>query len=458
MICSYLFYAAWDVRFIFLILFTTLSDFFLAKKIYCEKPLNQKWLLSISISIDLGILCVFKYYNFFIGSFIQFANVIGLGISYQLVNTVLPVGISFYTFQSLSYTIDVYRSEIKPENSFLNYALFLSFFPQLVAGPIVKAKELLPQFKIKPIKTISEIPLKLSLYYILLGYIKKSVIADNIAIISDIVFANSTIVSWSFVLLGVIAYSIQIYCDFSGYSDIAVGVAFLLGFQLPENFRLPYMATSFRDFWNRWHISLSSWLREYLYISLGGNHRGEFRTYRNLLFTMLLGGLWHGANWTFIFWGGMHGLFLTIERSFMNISTTLNVHNCFLNLVGERSRTILLILSKLFRVLYAVFVVCMVCLLWVFFRAENFQVAYSLFSGLFDRRVGVDCNYFLSMRLFYVIFFMVIAHLLGWCYGDSIEKVLGKRFTWYNGLLFAIVIMVAVLLSGDTKPFIYFVF
>lgn len=442
LLSSYGFYSAWDFRFAFLIFITTISDFFCGKRIFSSRGNLKKFILFVSIFIDLGILGVFKYFNFFIENFLVLANAIGLDVSFHLVNIVLPVGISFYTFQSLSYTIDIYRGQVEPEKSFLKYALYLSFFPQLVAGPIVKAKNLLPQLNMVPIKHINEIPLKLALYYVLLGYIKKSVIADNISIIPDIVFANPNIVSYSFISLGIVAYSIQIYCDFSGYSDIAIGIALLLGFYLPENFNMPYFSFGFKDFWSKWHISLSSWLKEYLYISLGGNRFGYWRTYRNLFITMLLGGLWHGANWTFLIWGGGHGLLLGLERA-------------FLNQFSGAQKWLAIPIVRLF---YGVFVLFAVCLLWVFFRAENFGIAYSLFEGLFVLRSGVDCNYSLSMQLVYVVFFVILAHIFGLYGKEFINKNLNSRFTFANGLLIAMLIVVAVLLSGDTKPFIYFVF
>ncbi|WP_197466079.1 MBOAT family protein, partial [Oleiphilus sp. HI0080] len=275
---------------------------------------QRKGLLLISLTVNLGILAYFKYNNFFIDVSKQGLALLGIDMPELYHQLLLPVGISFYTFQTLSYSIDLYRRNISHENSFVKFAVFVSFFPQLVAGPIVRAKDFLPQLHAK--LSLSKENVNLGLWLIFLGLFKKIVVADLLAyLVVDAVFANpENYSSWD-LLVGLYAYAFQIYCDFSGYSDIAIGIALILGFHLPINFNRPYLAQTPSDFWKRWHISLSSWLRDYLYISLGGNRGGRFFTARNLLLTMLLGGLWHGAAWNFVLWGAFHGMILVMSRN-----------------------------------------------------------------------------------------------------------------------------------------------
>jgi alginate O-acetyltransferase complex protein AlgI len=310
---SYLFYGWWDWRFLSLIVLSTVVDWWLG--IYIgrqEEPKARKNALIMSMVMNLGFLGFFKYFNFFIDSFIQMQESIGLHPSASTLNIILPVGISFYTFQSMSYTIDVYKKEIPVEPSLLKFATFIALFPQLVAGPIVRAIDLLPQMGDD--KKFEWQRLHSGLGRILWGFFKKVAIADSIAPFVDQIFTEPGLYSSSHLLVGVIFYSFQIYCDFSGYSDIAIGLARIMGYDFPENFRTPYFSKNFSEFWARWHISLSSWLRDYLYIPLGGNRQGKWGTYKNNMITMLLGGLWHGANWAFVFWGFLHGLFLIVQR------------------------------------------------------------------------------------------------------------------------------------------------
>jgi alginate O-acetyltransferase complex protein AlgI len=310
---SYLFYGWWDYRFLGLIVLSTVVDWWLG--IYIdrqEEPGPRKRALVMSMVMNLGFLGFFKYFNFFIDSFIQMQESIGLHPSASTLNIILPVGISFYTFQSMSYTIDVYKKEIPVEPDLIKFATFIALFPQLVAGPIVRAIDLLPQMGDD--KKFEWNRLHSGLGRILWGFFKKVAIADSIGPFVDQVFENPGIYSSSHLLVGVIFYSFQIYCDFSGYSDIAIGLARIMGYDFPENFRSPYFSKNFSEFWTRWHISLSSWLRDYLYIPLGGNRQGKWGTYKNNMITMLLGGLWHGANWAFVFWGFLHGLFLILQR------------------------------------------------------------------------------------------------------------------------------------------------
>jgi len=317
---SYVFYGYWDWRFLSLILISTVVDYVIGLNLgqtagdTPEGERRRKLLVTASVAVNLGILGFFKYFNFFADSLIDLFHVFGMQADPVTLRVALPVGISFYTFQTMSYTIDIYRRKLAPTRSFLNFAVFVAFFPQLVAGPIERARNLLPQIE-RP-RHITTASIDSGLFLILWGYFKKVVIADNAALISDQVFNNYMSHSGLAVLVGVLAFSVQIYGDFSGYSDIARGLARLMGIELMVNFKLPYMALNPSDFWRRWHISLSSWLRDYLYVPLGGNRKGPVRTYVNLSITMLLGGLWHGAAWNFVIWGAFHGLILVLYRLF----------------------------------------------------------------------------------------------------------------------------------------------
>ena len=310
---SYLFYAAWDPRFLSLIVASTLVDHWAAKRIAAseETAPRRRW-LALSLSVNLGILGFFKYFDFFVESASAFLTALGAPEADRALGIILPVGISFFTFQTLSYTIDVYRGRIQPNRSLADFALFVGFFPQLVAGPIVRAADFLPQLARAP--RWASVEARLYVGRFLSGFIKKAVIADSIAPRIDQVFsapaAHDSLAVWVAVLL----YSIQIYCDFSGYTDMAIACAGLLGYRLAVNFDFPYLAHSLADFWRRWHISLSGWLRDYLYIPLGGSRGGRWKTLRNLTVTMLLGGLWHGAAWTFVAWGALHGAGLGVQR------------------------------------------------------------------------------------------------------------------------------------------------
>lgn len=311
LVASYYFYAYWDYRFCGLLLLSTVVDFAVAQLLArTEHTGKRRVLLAVSLVVNLGVLGFFKYCNFFIASAQPLLESIGL--SGQTLNIILPVGISFYTFQTLSYTIDVYRRRLKATNSFLDFALYVAFFPQLVAGPIVRARELLPQLSRVPV--FSRRRCYGGAQQLLRGAVKKVLLADRLGEAVDVVFANPDLYSGITVWIAVIGYAGQIYYDFSGYSDMAIGAAKMLGYRFPANFRHPYLATSIADFWHRWHMTLSRWLRDYLYIPLGGNRGGKLATYRNLMLTMTLGGLWHGAAWTFVLWGMWHGCALSIQR------------------------------------------------------------------------------------------------------------------------------------------------
>ncbi len=320
LLASYFFYGWWDWRFLGLIFISSIVDFFCGLAVDRERrpdrsDATRKRILAISVCVNLGILGFFKYYDFFVESLIDLALAAGLTIDLTTLKIILPVGISFYTFQTMSYTIDVYRGKMRSTDRLLDFMLYVSFFPQLVAGPIERGSHLLPQI-LSPRKITSE-KVYSGAQLVLVGFFKKMVIADNMATIVNSVF-NSSSAYPSQVCLAIYAFALQIYCDFSGYTDIARGIARIIGFDICLNFNLPYFATNPSDFWRRWHISLSSWLKDYLYIPLGGNRFGLNKTLRNMMITMLLGGLWHGASWNFVLWGAYHGVLLIVFRVFLD--------------------------------------------------------------------------------------------------------------------------------------------
>jgi len=412
LIGSYIFYGAWDYRFLILIIASTVTDYLAAigasgtkiKRQDLSKALlylivlstiilgidfeenfnfllmvyvyaivlggiglylsnrsadSRKLWLGLSVIVNLGLLGVFKYFNFFAESLTDLASTVGVELSYSTLAIVLPVGISFYTFQTMSYTIDVYRKKLEPSHKLIEVSAYIAFFPQLVAGPIERGAHLLPQFFEK--RKIDIAALRTGAYLFLWGMFKKAVIADNLAAISDPVFQNPQAFTSGELLVALLAFTFQIYCDFSGYSDMARGIARMMGFNLMVNFNVPYVSRTPSEFWRRWHISLSSWLRDYLYIPLGGNRSSEFKTYRNLFLTMLLGGLWHGASWTFILWGVAHGSILIIYR-LLKVDELLQkpVGNYLLN----TSRNLAM------GMLFFTFVV----FTWLLFRAQDFTV------------------------------------------------------------------------------------
>ncbi|MCC6581509.1 MAG: MBOAT family protein, partial [Phycisphaeraceae bacterium] len=314
LLMSYAFYAAWNPPFVALLWLSTVVDWYFARWMAASSRAGvRRWCLAGSLVVNLGLLGFFKYSTFLLGNVQALAGLTGFALAMPAMSIILPVGISFYTFQTLSYTLDVYRGDAKPWHSFLDYALYVTFFPQLVAGPIVRATDFLPQCVEE--KRAGGQQIGWAMVLVVIGLFNKVFVAD--ALMSSIVeHVYAPGVKWGLVTAwgGTLAFAVQIFCDFAGYSTCAIGLALMLGFDLPDNFRFPYAALGFSDFWRRWHLTLSTWLRDYLYISLGGNRKGSLLTYRNLLFTMLLGGLWHGASWNFVIWGGLHGLYLVIER------------------------------------------------------------------------------------------------------------------------------------------------
>jgi D-alanyl-lipoteichoic acid acyltransferase DltB (MBOAT superfamily) len=366
LISSYLFYGWWDPRFLVLIIFSTCFDWFAGLYIHSHSDLaKRKTVLTLSIVVNLSVLGFFKYFNFFIDSASELLRFAGLESGSAVLNIILPVGISFYTFQSMSYTIDIYRKEIEPEKSLIRFATFVAFFPQLVAGPIVRAVDFLPQIQ-RNNQRWNWTNFTNGFGLILTGFAKKIIIADSLAPFVDSAFHNPELCSSLTLILATIFYSFQIYCDFSGYSDIAIGTAKILGYDFPLNFNLPYFSKSFSEFWTRWHISLSQWLRDYLYIPLGGNRKGKLITYRNLMITMLLGGLWHGANYTFIIWGFLHGFYLVLQRGLVAFMNRLKI-----NWEGPLCSAISLVI-----------VYSLTCFAWIFFRSQTLSDANHFISGI----------------------------------------------------------------------------
>lgn len=357
LIASYVFYGAWDWRFLSLIWLSTVVDAVCAHAIdQSADPARRKRLLMVSITVNLAILGFFKYFNFFAVSLMSLGEAFGISLHLPTLQIVLPVGISFYTFQTMSYTIDIYYGRLKPAKSFWDFALFVAFFPQLVAGPIERARHLLPQI-VSP-RQVTLNGFYEGCYLIFWGLFQKVFVADNLARIADPVFSSAGPYRPAQVLLGVYAFAFQIFCDFSGYSNIARGLCRCLGIEIMVNFNLPYFARNPKEFWHRWHISLSTWLRDYLYIPLGGSRHGRVRTCRNLMVTMLLGGLWHGAAWTFVVWGAFHGSLLAIHRWMIRVMPPADVSR---SPVVER-------LHSVFKM--AVFFQ-IVCLGWLIFRAQS---------------------------------------------------------------------------------------
>jgi len=375
LLASYAFFAFWDWRFVFLLFGISGVNHILAifidqkiKKIPDDRRKSRKVLLVLGIGINLGVLAFFKYFLFFATNINTLLNLVNPSFAIPLFPIILPVGISFFTFQGMSYLIDVYKKDIKADHNFLDVLLFISFFPQLVAGPIVRGKDFIPQIKEKTAPPPQEV--NRSLVLILGGLIKKMIIANYLGTeLVDPVFIDPS--SWGSgdLLLAAYAYALQIYCDFSAYSDIAIGIAGLFGFSFPENFRKPYRAHSLQDFWRRWHISLSGWLRDYLYIPLGGSRKGEGKTYRNLMLTMVLGGLWHGASWNFLLWGTLHGGMLSLEHFFQkHFPQKKQSKNGF----GTHLKNGLKI----------IFTFHFIVLTWIFFRSSSLSLAHEFVLGL----------------------------------------------------------------------------
>ena len=448
---SYLFYAWWDWKFLILIFISSISDYYIGLFIYNSNSKKIKaTALKLSLFINIGILLIFKYFNFFIENFILVLDTLEINYNITLLNIILPIGISFYTFQTLSYSIDIYNGKIKATKDYLAFFSFVAFFPQLVAGPIERAKNLLPQFlnerKFEYQFAVSGCRL------ILFGLFKKMVVADNLAVLVDTVYLNPSDFLGFPSLLATIFFAFQIYCDFSGYSDIAIGLSRLLGFRLMTNFKTPYFSKNLTSFWRNWHISLSSWFKDYVYIPLGGKKKSKKKTYLNILITFLLSGLWHGANWTFIIWGSVHGFGLILEKMFFLVKKK-QIKNSF----TINSLRIFVTFS-------------FICLSWIFFRSETISDAYLILTNLFSDILFYSDYQIMSLKfrglgleLSDLVFcvFLIFGLLIGELCSKSIRIIRKFNSNKPFRLFFYYLTIVLILVWGSensSNNFIYFQF
>lgn len=456
LIASYIFYAAWNPPFILLLWLSTVVDFFVGRALYRqENKRKRKWLLVISLAGNLGMLCYFKYGGFLLENFVSLVNMAGIDFHPAPADIILPAGISFYTFTTLCYTIDMYQRKSEPVKSLLDFSLFVTFFPHLVAGPIVRPPQLVAQFE-SPKKATQQQMMQ-GLFLLSLGLFMKVVLADGmLATSSDTVFNAAKPLHSLDAWLGVLAFSGQIFFDFAGYSTCAVAVAMCLGFVLPQNFNYPYAAIGFSDFWRRWHITLSAWLRDYLYIPLGGNRKGNFRTYINLMLTMLLGGLWHGANWTFVVWGALHGTYLCVERLINGRQE--NLQQPEMVVVKASLVPSFLYNKKIRNFLLALFTFFLVNVTWVFFRATDFSTAWRLLGAMFGQvENGIPILPTIDMiKVATVITGMVTAHWL--MRNTSVLKVAQQQKWWVVGTAWALMVILLCLSQKSSDSFIYFQF
>jgi alginate O-acetyltransferase complex protein AlgI len=433
-LASYYFYGYWDYRFLALILFCTVFDFLTARALEGQTDEHRRKLfITLSICVNLGVLGFFKYCNFFLASAVALLEAFGWTGPAPTLRILLPVGISFFTFQSMSYTVDVYRRQIPAQRDFLDFATFVAFFPQLVAGPIVRARDFLPQ--LGTIKLFEQIDVRRALALFAVGYFKKACIADNVAAAIDPVFANPEGYGAASRALGGALYSVQIFCDFSGYTDMAKAVAALFGYSLAKNFDAPYFSRSIQEFWQRWHISLSTWLRDYLYIPLGGSRGSIARANRNLMLTMLLGGLWHGANWTFILWGALHGLALVLHRRVL------------VGFGGDSP-------GWPFRVTGWAMTLIWVVFCFTIFRLPNIDVAWSYFTAPAASRVGtLWAGWWAIIAVLGALQYAAREHRDG-----LLDRIFALPDAWfYGGLGFACAVL-SYLTPVNMAPFIYFQF
>ena len=460
LLASYLFYAAWNPPFILLLWLSTVIDFFVGKALYTEQnPYKKKLLLVVSLIGNLGMLCFFKYGNFLLENFVHLNSAIGLDFHPAKPNIILPAGISFYTFTTLCYTIDMYKKRSEPVKSLLDFSLFVTFFPHLVAGPIVRPEQLVPQFETP--RRANATQLLKGLFLLSLGLFMKVVLADGmLASPADAVFGSAAPLATLDAWMGVLAFSGQIFFDFAGYSTCAIAVAMCLGFVLPENFKYPYAAVGFSDFWKRWHITLSAWLRDYLYIPLGGNRKGKLRTYINLMITMLLGGLWHGANWTFVVWGGLHGLFLAGEKLIQDLNQKrmhVTVRKQPVAVHGVSGAQVIKAFSSS-KVLLALLTFFLVNVTWVFFRSPDFTTAWSILTSMFTNVKGgaTLLSTLTIIKIAVIITLMLVCH---WLMRDRKVLPLTTKIRWWVlGLVWAVMVILLVLSQESTNSFIYFQF
>lgn len=453
---SYFFFYFSSNFLITLLIFSTLLDFYVGKAMFSAKNQRRKKILLISSLVgNLSMLGFFKYLDFGIDQINQFANILGFSEIPSL-ELILPIGISFYTFQTISYTVDIYRGKLEPSKSLSEFALFVSFFPQLVAGPILRASQFLPQLREKIVKdnissrlrniTIHDSALRFGISLMAIGFFKKMFFADNIAPMVNEIFSTPTGLESFSVILGAIAFGIQIYGDFSGYSDIAIGAAAILGFHIPANFNKPYFATSPVDFWRRWHISLSTWLRDYLYIPLGGNRKGDTRTYTNLITVMLIGGLWHGASWNFVVWGAIHGVSLAVQKVFTNKFPILKKNK----FTEKKSVKIISILGTQYFVFMA----------WLAFRVEDFEaLSYVLYKYIIwdfatDATLRIISHNIIPLIL--IIGFFILNYV---SYKRNVIKYMAEmKPIYWMGILITIMTLILLLYDMSPEDFIYFRF
>mgnify|MGYP001454702656 FL=1 len=442
LVSSYVFYGWWDYRFLSLIFLSTVVDYVIGLSISDQSSKKkQKLLLWGSVLFNLSVLGFFKYYNFFVDSWVELFSSLGYEIkSIWTLNIILPVGISFYTFQTMSYTIDVYRKKLEPTKDFISFASFVSFFPQLVAGPIERASNLLPQILKKREFQYDQVIQGLKL--ILWGMFKKVVIADSLAPIVDDIFSNYQDFGGGTLWLGAIYFSFQIYCDFSGYSDIAIGTSKLLGFELMSNFKFPYFSRNIGEFWRRWHISLSTWFRDYLYIPLGGSQEGKWKSIRNIFIIFLVSGFWHGANWTFIFWGLFHSILFLPTFMFnknRNYTSSIIAANTLLPSLKEFINVVTTFL--------------LVTIGWVFFRSESIGDSFSYLTSMIS---NINIVTHLSPKIGVYILFLV---LVDWTQRFN-ERNLFFNFPKFFFKIFVIICVLLILISfkNESQQFIYFDF
>ncbi|MGI9509295.1 MAG: MBOAT family O-acyltransferase [Geminicoccaceae bacterium] len=431
---SYVFYAAWDVRFLTLIIGCTLVNYWLGALISTtRKPATRKSLLILAISANMGVLCIFKYLNFFAESFVALASWLGVEIAYTTLHIVLPVGISFYLFQTTSYVIDIYKGRIEPSRRLLDFSVYVAFFPQLIAGPIVRASEFLPQLVRET--ALRDVPIRFYLFMFAVGFFKKACIADNLAIHADPVFADVGAYTAYTQWLAALIYTVQLYCDFSGYSDMAIALAGLLGFKLPVNFFFPYFSPNLGEFWRRWHITLSNWLRDYVYFPLGGSRGSEVATYRNLMVTFGLNGLWHGAAFGFVIWGLGNGLGVAVYR------------------LWTKSR-----LSRIFSIPHAVAVAMVfvfITLIRVPFRTPDLQSAIDMYGIMFGAVTAGALT--IQAPVEPVLIGLAVVHWI--FYRFPIDRFIWSlpQIAFAGGLGFVAALAIGLLPIGYS-PFIYFQF
>jgi len=447
LISSFIFYGWWDWRFLCLITLSIISDYFLALVIDKQSiKKRKKRLLFISVFLNIGLLFIFKYFNFFLENIDDFLEIFGVKMSLKTLNIILPIGISFYTFQTLSYTIDVYREKIKPTRDFIAFAAFVSFFPQLVAGPIERASNLLPQFLKK--RNFDYHLATDGLRQMLWGLFKKVVIADNCAVYSNLIFNNPEDFSGISLIIGAIFFSIQIYCDFSGYSDIAIGCARLFGFNLKQNFAFPYFSRDIAEFWRRWHISLTTWFRDYIYIPLGGSRSGKPKAIRNVFIIFIVSGFWHGADWKFIFWGFLNAIYFVPLL-------LLNKNRKNINAIDEGR-----FLPSLSSVLSIGITFSLTTFAWVFFRAENIKVAFEFIKRIFT---GTFINFEIlsKVKIFsflIVINFVILFVLIEWVQREKKHGLQIKNSNYRHWFIYMFFVVSILLFGGETEQFIYFQF